>query len=175
MKPLNKLLYIFAVQPQQSTQTMKKLLAIAVTLITLGLTSCSSDLEEPNNLIPVFIAKDGKDMLSPAQGFQSSKVDMYYMINGVKTRVLIEGSQLSESFYVNYSKKDQKYYLAFVANPNVDGNMESVTLLDFTTRVDTIVTSYREIESGATVEGVWHNGTLLTSSLKTGQILQINW
>lgn len=154
---------------------MKKLLTIAVALITLGLTSCLSDYEDPNDLVPVFINKDDKDMLSPAQGFQASKVDLYYMINGVKTRVLIEGSQISENFYTNYSKKDQKYYLAFIANPNVDGNMKSVTLIDFSTRVDTIVTSFREIENGSRVEGVWHNGTLLTSSLKTGEILQINW
>jgi uncharacterized protein YlbG (UPF0298 family) len=93
----------------------------------------------------------------------------------VKTRVLIEGSQISENFYVNYTSKDQKYYLAFIANPNVDGNMKSVTLIDFTTRVDTLVTSYREIKNGSRVESVWHNGDLLTTSLKTGEILNATW
>lgn len=142
------------------------------------LSSCSDDsFETSNTQVQLsYLDADGMDMLDSINGFDPHKVDIYYMINGVKTRVNDNNALLPENFYIYYSDATTNFALVLFVNTRKDNDNKSVTLIDFGTKVDTLQTSFKVWDTGFKIEKVWYNGDLLTSQLdhKTPLVITVD-
>ncbi len=101
----------------------------------------------------------GNDLLDPANpnGFKEANIDLYYMINGVKTRVLDGNMDSPEGFRIYYAETQKKYILAFSANTHFDSKKMSETLIDFGDYVDTISASWDVSDNGLVINEIWFN------------------
>lgn len=140
---------------------------LVIALFTFSLTSCSDDAFEISNtqLQLSYVDANGLDMLDTVSRFNPEKVDLYYMINGVKTRINDNNARPPENFYVYLSNETKKFNLVIFVNTRLDSEKKSVTLIDFGTKVDTLQTRFKVWDTGFKIEEVWYNGDLLTSKL----------
>lgn len=140
---------------------------LVIALFAFNLTSCNDDAFEISNtqLQLSYVDANGLDMLDTTSRFNPKKVDLYYMINGVKTRINDVNARPPENFYVYFSSETNKYNLVIFANTRLNSENKSVTLIDFGTKVDTLQTRFKVWDAGFKIEEVWYNGDLLTSKL----------
>ena len=158
-------------------KTMKTFLILTVILFTLFSLSCKKQSESTiQTLIPIFyVDKNGNDLLDPTNqnGIKAANIDLYYIINGVKTRVLDNKMAKPENFSIDYSETNHKYCLALFVNDKYDSKNTSETLIDFGNRVDTLTTSFNILNDGYTIQEVWYNHVLKATdynSTSTGNI-----
>ena len=142
---------------------MKTKLLIFIVLLT----SCFSACEKPKTEIDIgvqisYVDKNGNDLLDPANsnGYKESNIDLYYMLNGVKTRVYDGLMDLPEGFKIEYSETFHIYSLSISPNDKYDANKMSETLIDFGDRVDTLTVSYVVSTNSLIVHSVWYNHVL---------------
>lgn len=155
---------------------MKSILIIFIVLLSLSFSSCGKDktLLQPGIQIS-YIDKNGNDLMNPANpvGIKATNIDIYYIINGVKTRVLDGNMDMPENFRITEYDNFHKYCLDLAANDKYDANKMSETLIDFGNRVDTLTVSWTVLNDGYSVHGVWYNHVLKAAdyySTSTGPI-----
>jgi hypothetical protein len=153
-------------------------------LFIVFLTSCFSACEKPKTMIDTdiqicYVDKNGNDLLDPANpnGYKESDIDLYYMIDGVKTRVFDGMMDLPENFKFYYSEVFHIYSLSIFPNDRYDANKMSETLIDFGDRVDTLKVSYHVGDNSLIIHSAWYNNILLADevhSLRTPIIITID-
>ena len=159
---------------------MKTRLLIFIVLLT----SCFSACEKQKTMVDIgvqicYADKNGKDMLDPntPNAYKESDIDLYYMIDGVKTRVYDGMRDTPENFMFYYLETFHMYSLSIGPNDRYDANQMSETLIDFGDRVDTLTVSFAVSANSMIVRSVWYNHVLKAEeihSLRTPFIITVD-
>ena len=148
------------------------------------LTTCFSSCEKTKTIVDVgveicYADKNGKDLLDPTtpNAYKESDIDLYYMIDGVKTRVYDGMMDSPENFKFYYLETFHIYSLSIAPNDRYNANYMSETLIDFGDRVDTLTVSYIVSANSRIVHSVWYNHVLQAEeirSLRTPLIITVD-
>jgi len=106
----------------------------------------------------------GTDLLDPSyeNSILAAEVDLYYLNEGIKTRVFNPEMDLPENFKIEYSITEKCYILVVFLNEKYDINKFSETVIEFKNRVDTIRASWDVGKDGNSIiyHNVWYNSEL---------------
>lgn len=115
-----------------------------------------------------YVNKAGVDLLDPATPnmIGDDDVTIYYLQDGVKTRVFYSNYDLPENFRID-QMWNNRYFLTVFASTYYDNNNISTTYINVNNRFeDTITTQLNRAGSSISVEKTWVNGQLMWQSSK---------
>ena len=150
---------------------MKKLLVTAFLLSIFMACNdkCCTDIDLDIQLS--FVNADDEDLLDTnlENSIRSDEINLYYLINGQKVRVIDNQIDRSENFNVSYSEYFKKNVLHLVVSHHLDENNQSITFLELNQNdTDTIKCSIIERGNVTFINTVWYNDQLIITNQQDG-------
>lgn len=145
---------------------MKAKMLLITTVILFTMSSCKKDSSDYLNVdIHIsYIDKNGIDLLNSSNpnAIKAADIDLYYLKNGIKTRVFDPNMDTPENFKIEYSESQHVYLIKIFINEYYDTNKMSETYIEFGGRSDTIKASWYANESKSNIHylNVWYNNVL---------------
>lgn len=115
--------------------------------------------------VPIsYVNAAGTDLLDSAKtgGIKKDDIDLYYLENGVKTKVYNPSRNSPENFYIAQGS-DGKYFLSVGASEHTDGNSISTTYISIKNYPEDTLTTEISRKNGMQVTKAWLNGELKLS------------
>ena len=138
-------------------------------MIMLSMLSCNKENQDniKTDIQISYIDKDGNDMLNPLglNTVKEADIDLYYLKDGIKTRVYDGNMDNPENFKIGYSETQHIYLITIFINEFYDANKISETYIEFGDRSDTIKASWYANKSRSNIYylNVWYNNELKIS------------
>lgn len=138
-------------------------------LVMIFLFSCSKD----DNSVSCFTDdsaiqfsvknEQGVDLLNPSNenSYKESLIDIYWIIDGVKTRIHEANLDCPEFFRIDANENNEYFFTLFL-NTNVDENNRSITYIKWNDiEEDKFECEFRKGENYIIRHKVWYNGLLV--------------
>lgn len=147
---------------------MKSNIFLIAIVILCTMASCEKSQDNIKTDIQIsYIDKNGIDLLNSSNpnAIKAADIDLYYLKNGIKTRVFDPNMDTPENFKIGYSETQHVYIITIYINEYYDTNKMSETYIEFGDRSDTIKASWYANKSRSNIHyiNVWYNNELKIS------------
>lgn len=112
------------------------------------------------------VVKDeqGTDLLNPANenSYKADSIDIYWMINDIKTRKLEANLDNPEPFKIHFDPYKEIYFMTLILNHNIDENNKAITYVKWNSKEeDKFECEFKLVENTYFKYKLWFNNSLI--------------